>query len=131
MPAGGLGMFLGGYIIKRFDLKMRGILKLCIALNLAITVIALTYIIRCDNVDFAGINVDYSGKSLSGYVKLFTAHIAQFRCDCIPIEFRFFKIPIQSLYPTVHVQFHQFTCTCALHNTPTLYRTYYLFQRGL
>ena len=48
-------MLLGGYVVKHFNLKVRGILKLIIGLNVAVLVLALVFLVRCENVDFAGV----------------------------------------------------------------------------
>lgn len=66
VPGGGLGMFLGGYIVKRYNLKIRDMLKMVLGLSGVVTVVLFTYIVRCENVVFAGINVDYTGRLLSG-----------------------------------------------------------------
>ena len=65
VPAGLIGVLLGGYIVKRFDLKVRAIIKLVIGLNAAATCLYLMFVIRCENVDFAGITVTYDGATLA------------------------------------------------------------------
>jgi len=64
IPAGGGGTFLGGYLVKRFDLHMRGILRLCLGVTATCLGTALVFIAYCDNTPFAGVNTGYgSGPS--------------------------------------------------------------------
>ena len=55
---------LGGYIVKRCDLKVRGIIKLVIGLNAAATCLFCVFLIRCENLDVAGISVTYDGDEM-------------------------------------------------------------------
>ena len=64
VPAGCGGMVLGGYIVKRFDLKVRGILKFVIGINVVVLVLANVFLVRCSNVDFAGVSVTYDGAEM-------------------------------------------------------------------
>jgi organic anion transporter 4A len=59
IPAGGGGTFLGGYLVKRFDLHVRGIIKLCLALTIAVLFLALVFLMHCGNIPFAGVNIEY------------------------------------------------------------------------
>ncbi|XP_046350996.2 solute carrier organic anion transporter family member 4A1-like [Haliotis rufescens] len=65
IPAGGGGTLLGGYLVKRFNLKVRGILRMCLASTLTVCVLGLGFLIHCDNVPFAGVNVRYQNSSTS------------------------------------------------------------------
>ena len=55
---------LGGYIVKRCDLKVRGIIKLVIGLNAAVLGLYFVFLIRCKNLDVAGISVTYDGDAM-------------------------------------------------------------------
>lgn len=59
IPAGGGGTFLGGYLVKRFDLHVRGIIRLCLCLTASVLFLALIFLIHCENIPFAGVNVEY------------------------------------------------------------------------
>lgn len=59
IPAGGGATFAGGYIVKRFSLTVRGILKFCMCVTVVSIFLVLTFIIHCPYTPFAGINIDY------------------------------------------------------------------------
>ncbi|XP_033727222.1 solute carrier organic anion transporter family member 4A1-like [Pecten maximus] len=59
IPAGGGGTFLGGYLVKRYKLRMKGIIRLCLGLTLPSLILALCFIIHCPNQAFTGVNVPY------------------------------------------------------------------------
>ncbi|XP_060075606.1 solute carrier organic anion transporter family member 4A1-like [Ylistrum balloti] len=76
IPAGGLSTFMGGFIVKRFNLSVRGILKLCVGLMSMATVLGLFLLIHCPSVPFAGVNIEYGVPSSSG-----TKFLGSFRSD--------------------------------------------------
>jgi len=59
VPAGGGGTFLGGYLIKRFNLPCSGILKFCLLATAACIAFTLCFALNCPNLDFAGLTVPY------------------------------------------------------------------------
>lgn len=59
VPAGGGGTFLGGYLIKRFNLTCSGILKFCLFATAACIAFTLCFALNCPNLDFAGVTVPY------------------------------------------------------------------------
>ena len=61
IPAGGGGTFIGGYLVKRFDLKCRGIIKLCLLTTTCTVILMLVFLVRCPNVKMAGVNAHYAG----------------------------------------------------------------------
>ena len=65
VPAGCGGMFFGGFIVKHFDLKVRGMLKFITGLSVAMVALAFVFFVRCENVDFAGISVTYDGAEMT------------------------------------------------------------------
>lgn len=68
VPAGGGGTFLGGYLIKRFNLPCSGILKFCLLATAACIAFTLCFALNCPNLAFAGLTVPYfndTKKSLS------------------------------------------------------------------
>ncbi|OWF50039.1 Solute carrier organic anion transporter family member 4A1 [Mizuhopecten yessoensis] len=76
IPAGGLSTFMGGFIVKRFNLSVRGILKFCVGLMMTSTVLGLFLLIHCPSVPFAGVNIEYGQASSSG-----TKFLGSFRSD--------------------------------------------------
>ncbi|XP_071114005.1 solute carrier organic anion transporter family member 4A1-like [Haliotis cracherodii] len=63
IPAGGGGTFLGGYIVKRFNMKVSGIIRFCLGATLIVLFVALVFLINCENVPFAGVNVEYNASA--------------------------------------------------------------------
>lgn len=59
VPAGGGGTFLGGWIIKRFNLKLRGIVRLCAIFAVTSFFLCFGYLVQCDGTGFAGVNKPY------------------------------------------------------------------------
>ena len=60
IPAGGGGTFLGGYIVKRFDLRCTGIIRWCMCSSFASFMFLLVFLIQCTALPFAGVSVDYT-----------------------------------------------------------------------
>ncbi|XP_011505517.1 PREDICTED: solute carrier organic anion transporter family member 4A1 [Ceratosolen solmsi marchali] len=68
VPAGGGGTFLGGYLIKHWNLPCSGILKFCIIATATCIAFTFCFILSCPNLDFAGLTISYfneNKKSLS------------------------------------------------------------------
>lgn len=63
VPAGGGGTFLGGYLIKRFNLPCSGILKFCLLATAACIVFTLCFALNCPNLDFAGLTTPYQNST--------------------------------------------------------------------
>lgn len=59
IPAGGGGTFLGGYLVKRFNLRVKGIVRLCLGLTVSVLALAFVFFIHCQNSPFAGVNMQY------------------------------------------------------------------------
>lgn len=62
VPAGGGGTFLGGYLVKRLDLKCAGIIKLCIFSTVVSMIFISCFFLTCPNMKFAGLNVPYGDR---------------------------------------------------------------------
>lgn len=59
VPAGGGGTFLGGYIVKRLNLRCRGIIRFCMMCAMVSLIAIFIFVIRCPNVPMAGVTVPY------------------------------------------------------------------------
>lgn len=59
IPAGGGGMFIGGYLTQKLKLNFTGMIKLCVCTVTIALLCCLCFLSRCENVDFAGVNVHY------------------------------------------------------------------------
>uniref|UniRef100_A0A3Q2PCY9 Solute carrier organic anion transporter family member n=1 Tax=Fundulus heteroclitus TaxID=8078 RepID=A0A3Q2PCY9_FUNHE len=59
VPAGGGGTFLGGYIVKRLNLRCRGIIRFCMMCALVSLLAIFVFLIHCPNVPMAGVTAPY------------------------------------------------------------------------
>ncbi|XP_076662567.1 organic anion transporting polypeptide 26F isoform X1 [Halictus rubicundus] len=67
VPAGGGGTFLGGYLIKRFNLPCSGILKFCLLATASCIAFTLCFVLNCPNLNFAGVTVPYSEQTKKSF----------------------------------------------------------------
>ncbi|XP_043971837.1 solute carrier organic anion transporter family member 4A1 [Gambusia affinis] len=59
VPAGGGGTFLGGYIVKRLNLRCRGIIRFCMMCALVSLLAIFIFLVHCPNVPMAGVTAPY------------------------------------------------------------------------
>ncbi|CAN9515915.1 unnamed protein product [Ophioblennius macclurei] len=59
VPAGGGGTFLGGYIVKRLNLRCRGIIRFCMMCATVSLLAIFIFLIHCPNVPMAGVTAPY------------------------------------------------------------------------
>ncbi|XP_010785881.1 solute carrier organic anion transporter family member 4A1, partial [Notothenia coriiceps] len=59
VPAGGGGTFLGGYIVKRMNLRCRGIIRFCMVCAIVSLLAIFIFLIHCPNVPMAGVTAPY------------------------------------------------------------------------
>ncbi|XP_076024060.1 solute carrier organic anion transporter family member 4A1 [Genypterus blacodes] len=59
VPAGGGGTFLGGYVVKRLNLRCRGIIRFCMVCALVSLLAIFIFLIHCPNVPMAGVTAPY------------------------------------------------------------------------
>lgn len=59
VPAGGGGTFLGGYLVKRFNLHCSGIIKMCLISTIIGTFFTICFFVTCPNLTFAGVTATY------------------------------------------------------------------------
>uniref|UniRef100_A0AAY4E2V0 Solute carrier organic anion transporter family member n=1 Tax=Denticeps clupeoides TaxID=299321 RepID=A0AAY4E2V0_9TELE len=55
VPAGGGGTFLGGYIVKKLNLRCRGIIRFCMLCALVSLLTIFIFLIHCPNIPMAGV----------------------------------------------------------------------------
>ncbi|XP_078038215.1 organic anion transporting polypeptide 26F isoform X5 [Augochlora pura] len=84
VPAGGGGTFLGGYLIKRFNLPCSGILKFCLLATASCIAFTLCFVLNCPNLNFAGVTVPYSGQTKKTFSLDDTCNSG---CGCSKSEF--------------------------------------------
>ncbi|XP_066292266.1 solute carrier organic anion transporter family member 4A1-like isoform X1 [Branchiostoma lanceolatum] len=63
IPGATIGTLLGGYLVKKFALQVRGIVKMCSVLTLMTMVSLLLFLINCEDVSMAGVNTAYHNSS--------------------------------------------------------------------
>ncbi|XP_072036680.1 solute carrier organic anion transporter family member 4C1-like [Amphiura filiformis] len=56
---GTIALLFGGWLIKKFDLKVRGMLKVCLGSNIACAFLLFTTFLRCPEIPLAGFSVPY------------------------------------------------------------------------
>ncbi|BFZ21196.1 hypothetical protein BsWGS_24235 [Bradybaena similaris] len=59
VPAGGGATFGGGFIVKCFNLKVRGILRLCTVMSFVVCVLTVALLLECNTTPFAGVTLPY------------------------------------------------------------------------
>ncbi|XP_065357343.1 solute carrier organic anion transporter family member 4A1 [Calliphora vicina] len=59
VPAGGGGTFLGGYLVKKFNLNCSGIIKMCLMVTTIATAFTSCFLLSCPNLQFAGVTTPY------------------------------------------------------------------------
>uniref|UniRef100_A0A674C6Z3 Solute carrier organic anion transporter family member n=1 Tax=Salmo trutta TaxID=8032 RepID=A0A674C6Z3_SALTR len=59
VPAGGGGTFLGGYIVKKLNLRCRGIVRFCMVCAVISLLAIFIFLIHCPNVPMAGVTSPY------------------------------------------------------------------------
>lgn len=59
VPAGGGGTFLGGYLVKKFNLHCSGIIKMCLISTIIGGFFTVCFFITCPNLSFAGVTAPY------------------------------------------------------------------------
>lgn len=64
VPAGGGGTFLGGYLVKKFNLTCAGIIKLCLAATIVATLFTVCFFLSCPNLSFAGVTAPYASAAM-------------------------------------------------------------------
>ena len=55
VPAGALGNFIGGYVMKRYRLRCHGIIRLAMVFDVSATVLSiLVFVLKCDQIEIYG-----------------------------------------------------------------------------
>ncbi|KAL4713814.1 hypothetical protein ACJJTC_015468 [Scirpophaga incertulas] len=80
VPAGGGGTFLGGWLVKRWQLACGGIVRLCVAASAAAAAASLGFALSCGALPLAGLSVPYSSPRPPG-VDILTAE-CNMGCAC-------------------------------------------------
>ncbi|XP_016300570.1 solute carrier organic anion transporter family member 4A1-like [Sinocyclocheilus anshuiensis] len=59
VPAGGGGTFLGGFIVKKLNLRCRGIIRFCMLCAVVSLMAIFIFLVHCPNVPMAGVTAPY------------------------------------------------------------------------
>ncbi|XP_017041422.1 solute carrier organic anion transporter family member 4A1 [Drosophila ficusphila] len=60
VPAGGGGTFLGGYLVKKWNLACSGIIKMCLMATVVAALFTTCFLVSCPNPKFAGVTTGYN-----------------------------------------------------------------------
>ena len=63
IPGAGLGQFLGGFIIQKLGLQVKGSLIVAIITKGASVPLTFMFLFYCEKIDLAGWNVPYDGET--------------------------------------------------------------------
>ncbi|KAI1286015.1 Solute carrier organic anion transporter family member 4A1 [Halotydeus destructor] len=81
LPGGGGGTFLGGYLVKRFDLKCAGILKMCVAFSTISLLLGSSFFISCPTRKFAGVT-HFTNSNNASQSESFSSMSCNSHCSC-------------------------------------------------
>lgn len=89
VPGGAGGTFLGGYIIKKFDLHVKRIIQITIAAVAGSLVFSLVLIINCPSIPLAGVNIMYGSTDIksTSFLGGFMNDSCHTNCGCSQEEF--------------------------------------------
>ncbi|KAK3798827.1 hypothetical protein RRG08_007184 [Elysia crispata] len=66
VPTGGGATLASGYIVRRFNLKVRGILRFCTVLSVLLCFFGLAFLMECENAPFSGVTLPYGQLDSAG-----------------------------------------------------------------
>ncbi|EDW77984.2 uncharacterized protein Dwil_GK24772 [Drosophila willistoni] len=67
VPAGGGGTFLGGYLVKKWQLACNGIIKMCLLASLIASLFTFCFLVSCPNPPFAGVTTAHDHTRSSSF----------------------------------------------------------------
>ena len=83
IPGACIGIFLGGYILKRLQLRPKGAVQLVILTNIICLIFyALLFVLGCENTKMAGTTMPYHNDDLSTPFKINLTASCNFGCEC-------------------------------------------------
>ncbi|EDV59102.2 solute carrier organic anion transporter family member 4A1 [Drosophila erecta] len=80
VPAGGGGTFLGGYLVKKWNLACRGIIKMCLLATTVAALFTISFLVSCPNPKFAGVTTGYRMQTSSDFPALVAS--CNSNCGC-------------------------------------------------
>ncbi|CAL1299379.1 unnamed protein product [Larinioides sclopetarius] len=86
IPGAGGGTFLGGYLVKKLNLRCAGIIKMCIIFSFICVGLVFIFILHCPNAKFAGLNQFLPNSSDQSGVPKFQGTCNE-ACSCSPRQY--------------------------------------------
>ncbi|XP_069484521.1 solute carrier organic anion transporter family member 1B3-like [Ambystoma mexicanum] len=82
-PALAVGVFFGGFILKKCKLNLLGIAQFAIVSSIVANLLTLSFFaMACKNVDVAGLTVTYNGNNLANIEESSLVHSCNSDCNC-------------------------------------------------
>ncbi|XP_022088820.1 solute carrier organic anion transporter family member 4A1-like [Acanthaster planci] len=82
IPSGLIGALIGGFLVKKFHLLFRGMIRLCIASLITSFVLMAGFFFSCPSLKFAGVNTQYNDTSLDYGGKFNLISECNSNCSC-------------------------------------------------
>ncbi|XP_055907129.1 solute carrier organic anion transporter family member 5A1 isoform X2 [Eupeodes corollae] len=90
VPGACIGIFVGGCILKRFQLKPKGAVQFVLISNVAcLSCYALLFFLGCENLKMAGTTIPYYNSSTHSSLEPFTVNLTaacNFGCECLTTD---------------------------------------------
>ncbi|KAM7352109.1 organic anion transporting polypeptide 26F isoform 1-T1 [Cochliomyia hominivorax] len=82
VPAGGGGTFLGGYLVKKFNLNCSGIIRMCLMVTIIATAFTSCFLLSCPNLQFAGVTTAYENAAMPSDMPVSLEANCNANCSC-------------------------------------------------
>ncbi|XP_041710039.1 solute carrier organic anion transporter family member 1C1-like [Coregonus clupeaformis] len=82
LPAVGIGVIVGGYVMKRFKLSILGAARLSISSFLSFCLLLIQYFLQCENSEVAGLTMTYKGAPEVSYQQESLLSQCNMGCSC-------------------------------------------------
>lgn len=90
VPGACIGIFIGGCILKRFQLKPKGAVQFVIISNaICLALYAMLFFLGCDNLKMAGTTIPYYRSGKHGVIEPFQVNLTaacNFGCECLTTD---------------------------------------------
>ncbi|XP_071477935.1 solute carrier organic anion transporter family member 4A1-like [Diadema antillarum] len=81
-PSSFIGALFGGWVVKRFDLKYKGMLRFTLGVLICSLGLQFVFFMSCESIDFAGVTVDYKISPGSGDQDFPVDNVCNEDCKC-------------------------------------------------
>ncbi|XP_072029799.1 solute carrier organic anion transporter family member 4A1-like isoform X2 [Amphiura filiformis] len=83
IPAAVFGSIIGGWVVKHFQLRFKGMVRFCLAVIFVSFLCMGAFFVACPNPNFAGITVEYGDEMLAHQGKMNTSDACNKNCGCM------------------------------------------------